>query len=371
MSIALSVFQPEEDRLKAELQREPTVEAILGYCAAKKNAKRTAAEYETTARRWASWLKLRRSVTPTQFRDLTAADFRDFLIWAQAESAEAGDTNPGRTANKRLEHLKATWKWLARQGKIDTQPIWPDKVEQRSVAGHYFLTDAELESIYWATYRLPRPRGWAHELTIGHYWRAAIVFLRNYGVDTQVLFPNDCRAANPLRWRHITRERLPPGRVANVESEHGWVRIRRQKTDKLLFFPLEPVILAHLEAIRPREPDPDGVVFAQVGGCRPAARLRELIALAGIAAKLDVEADREVPWVLKDLRKTCATAHNANRPGSAQYVLGHSTGVITDKHYASQIPLVLEAVRTLSQPAAFRSILDETIARPPGLLFAK
>ena len=36
---------------------------------------------------------------------------------------------------------------------------------------------------YVATYELKRPRGWKQSLTVGHYWRSALVVFFNYGVD--------------------------------------------------------------------------------------------------------------------------------------------------------------------------------------------
>lgn len=43
------------------------------------------------------------------------------------------------------------------------------------------------------------------------------------------------------------------------------------------------------------------------GGSRLNVQFRELCQLAGIKPKTDIESGEEVAWVLKDLRKTCAT----------------------------------------------------------------
>ena len=66
------------------------------------------------------------------------------------------------------------------------------------------------------------------------------------------------------------------------------------------------VVHAHLKCIRTEGTLPEAPVFLG-GGSRPNVRFRELCDLTGIAAKTDAENGDEKPWVLKDLRKTCAT----------------------------------------------------------------
>jgi hypothetical protein len=56
---------------------------------------------------------------------------------------------------------------------------------------------------------------------------------------------------------------------------------------------------------------------------------------------------------LKDLRKTCATYHDADVPESSVEILGHSVGGITYRHYAHRAPLAFRAIMTLPQPWAF------------------
>src|SRR5437879_11418443 len=59
------------------------------------------------------------------------------------------------------------------------------------------------------------------------------------------------------------------------------------------------------------------------------------------------------PWVLKDLRKTCATYYDEHMPESSIEILGHSVGGITYRHYAHRAPLAFKAIMTLPQPSAF------------------
>jgi hypothetical protein len=105
----------------------------------------------------------------------------------------------------------------------------------------------------------------------------------------------------------------------------------------------------------PADPQPDEPVFLG-GGARPNARFQELCRLAGIQPRADMKTGRPEPWELKDLRKTCATYHDAHVPESSVEILGHSVGGITYRHYAHRAPLAFRAITTLPQPAAFSAL---------------
>jgi len=79
--------------------------------------------------------------------------------------------------------------------------------------------------------------------------------------------------------------------------------------------------------------------------------------LAGIAAKTDVDSGERKAWVLKDLRKTCATYYDEHMPESSIEILGHSVGDITYRHYAYRAPLAFKAITTLPQPSAFSALV--------------
>jgi len=345
----LALFNPSPD-----LKVDPVAGAIDAYLDATGAAESTRDSYSTTKRRWLEWMKTHRSRRPMLLEQVTADDLRDWLTWCLDAARSAGDSNVENTHNKRRREIRAVLQWAWNEGQIDALPRFPQKLQARTVAGHYFLTDEEMERLYWATLAMPTPARWKDPRPIGLLWRTALVLLRNYGMDTQALFPYSKSAKSVARWKHIAGPGLPPGRVANVQGPHGWLTLRRQKTGRLLMLPLEPVVKAHLDAIRPAVVDPDEPIMGRAGGMRPCQRFQQLAAAAGLQDKVDIETEAVTPWALKDLRKTCATAHNANRPGSAQYVLGHSSGVITEKHYANALPVVLEAIRTLPQPPAFR-----------------
>ena len=73
--------------------------------------------------------------------------------------------------------------------------------------------------------------------------------------------------------------------------------------------------------------------------------------------KQDVETGEDKLWVLKDLRKTCATYYDAHMPESSIEILGHSVGGVTYRHYAHRDPLAFKAILSLPQPTAFNALL--------------
>ena len=79
--------------------------------------------------------------------------------------------------------------------------------------------------------------------------------------------------------------------------------------------------------------------------------------IGSIKPKANFETGEEVPWLLKDLRKTCATYYDEHVPESAIEILGHSVGGITYRHYAHRAPLAFKAIMTLPQPTAFLSLV--------------
>ena len=106
----------------------------------------------------------------------------------------------------------------------------------------------------------------------------------------------------------------------------------------------------------PGNPAPDDAVFLG-GSARPNVRFQKLCEIAGIKPRTNVETGKEEPWLLKDLRKTCATYYDANIPESSIEILGHSVGSITYRHYAHRAPLAFNAIMTLPQPTAFMALM--------------
>jgi integrase len=282
---------------------------------------------------------------------------REFLTWVYEKAVEGEGSNPGRTANKARENLRAVMSWAWEQDLIDSLPRFPPPRPQRDVAGRHYLTKLELNALYFATHQMKRPRGWNHPLSIGHYWRSALVLFFNYGLDTGTLWRTmDCH--EPIRWRHVFWERVVPNGQHKEQSRWGWLFYKRVKTGKTFYRPMNRVVHAHLRSLLlTEEPDPNAPVV-EGGGAHPNLRFQALCELAGISPKTDIETGEQKPWVLKDLRKTCATYYDAHFPESSVEILGHSLSGITYRHYAHRDPLAFKAIMTIPQPAAFKGLAN-------------
>lgn len=116
------------------------------------------------------------------------------------------------------------------------------------------------------------------------------------------------------------------------------------------------VVHVHIKSLMPENPQPDSPVFIG-GGSRPNTQFRELCTLARINPKTNLETGKEEPWVLKDLRKTCATYYDEHVPESSIEILGHSVEGITYRHYA-HCACVPKAIMTLPQPTSFSALLN-------------
>ena len=99
----------------------------------------------------------------------------------------------------------------------------------------------------------------------------------------------------------------------------------------------------------PENPHPDDPVFLG-GGTRPNQRFQQLCELAGIKPKLDAETGQATPWLLTDLRKTCATYYDEHLPESSIEILGHSVAGVTYRHYAHRAPRAFKAITTTPFP---------------------
>jgi hypothetical protein len=222
------------------------------------------------------------------------------------------------------------------------------------VTGRHYLTKAELNALYFATYRMHRPRGWNAPFPVGRYWRSALVVFFNYGIDTGTVWKS-APAHEPILWRHVSWDQRPPD-LELKELSRWWLFYRRVKTGKIFYRPLNRVVHAHLKAIMPADPLPDAPVFLG-GGARPNARFQELCELASLPPRTNVETGKSEPWELKNLRKTCATYYDEHVPESLVEILGHSVGGITYRHYAHRAPLAFKAIMTLPQPSAFLALV--------------
>jgi hypothetical protein len=71
---------------------------------------------------------------------LRRKDIREFLDWVYERAVTDDGTNPGRTANKAREHLRAILSWAWEQEQIELPPRFPGPRGQRDVAGRHYLT---------------------------------------------------------------------------------------------------------------------------------------------------------------------------------------------------------------------------------------
>ena len=311
-------------------------------------ARGTRDEYFTTLKKWTQW------GGGVPIEELGRPKIREFLDWVYNQAVVHEGNNPGRTANKAREQLRAVMSWAREQGLIDIVPRVPKARQQRDVAGRHYLTKAEINALYFATHEMDRPRGWSNPFPIGRYWRSALVVFFNYGVDTGTVWKStSCH--EPILWRHVSWGRQSPDCEVKQQSPWGWLFYRRVKTGKAFHRPMNRAVHSHIKSIMPENPNPDDPVF-HGGGVRPNVRFRTLCTLAGINPKTNVQTGNEERWVLKDLRKTCATYYDEHVPESSIEILGHSVGGITYRHYAHRTPLAFKAIMTISQPSAFAAL---------------
>ncbi len=312
-------------------------------------ARGTRDEYFTTLKKWKQW------GGGGSIDRLTRNEIRDFLDWVYDYAVTEEGTNPGRTANKAREHLRAVLAWSWDQDLIETLPRFPKPKQQRDVAGRHYLNKSEINALYFATHQMKRPRGWNHPFSVGQYWRCALVLFFNYGLDTGTVWRLK-QVHEPILWRHVSWNEQSPDREVKERSRWGWLHYRRVKTGKSFHRPMNRTVHAHIKSIMPENLDPNAAVV-HGGGARPNHRFRTLCSLAGISAKKNVENGEEEPWVLKDLRKTCATYYDEHVPESSIEILGHSLPVVTYRHYAHRAPLAFKAVMTIPQPSAFSALV--------------
>ena len=77
--------------------------AVESYLRAKSLSRGTRNEYFSTLRKWEQW------GGGTPIEELRRKDIREFLDWVYERAVTAEGTNPGRTANKAREHLRAAY----------------------------------------------------------------------------------------------------------------------------------------------------------------------------------------------------------------------------------------------------------------------
>ena len=103
--------------------------AVQKYLGSTNPARGTRAEYSTTLKKWREW------GGGVPIERIGRKEIREFLDWVYDRALANKGTNPGRTANKAREHLRAVISWAWEQDIIETPPRFPKAVPQRDVAG--------------------------------------------------------------------------------------------------------------------------------------------------------------------------------------------------------------------------------------------
>src|SRR5262245_12115032 len=188
--------------------------AVESYLRAKTLSRGNRNEYRSTVRKWQLW------GGGPPIEALQQKEIREFLDWVHERALAEEGTNPGRTANKAREHLRAVLSWAWEQELIETLPRLPGPRERRDGAGRHYLTKAEINALYFATHQMNRPRGWDSPSPVGRYWRAALVVFFNYGVDTGTVWKS-APFHEPILWRHVTWDPQSPDREVKERSPGG------------------------------------------------------------------------------------------------------------------------------------------------------
>src|SRR5688572_14915844 len=93
--------------------------AVLRYLRTASPAVGTRKEYFSTLRKWTAW------GGGVAIENLTRREIRDFLDWVYERAVEEEGINPGRTANKARENLRAIMSWAWERDIIDVLPGSP------------------------------------------------------------------------------------------------------------------------------------------------------------------------------------------------------------------------------------------------------
>jgi hypothetical protein len=136
--------------------------AAESYLRAKALSRGTRSENLSTLRKWETWGEGR------PIEGLRRKEIREFLDWVYERAVKDEGTNPGRTANKAREQLRAILSW--EQELIELPPRFPGPKARRDVVGRHYLTKGEINALCFATPKLERPRGWDATHPIGRYW---------------------------------------------------------------------------------------------------------------------------------------------------------------------------------------------------------
>ena len=102
--------------------------AVTSYVKARSLSTATGVEYRSTLSKWSAWGK------GVPLASIGRSEVREFLDWVHERAVENEGTNPGRTANKCREHLRAVLSWAWEEELVATLPRFPKTKLQRDIA---------------------------------------------------------------------------------------------------------------------------------------------------------------------------------------------------------------------------------------------
>ncbi len=89
---------------------------VQSYLRAGRPSRGTRDTYLSTVKKWEQW------GDGTAIEQLGRKEIREFLDWAYERAFMQGGANPGRTANKARDHLRAVMGWAWEQDLLDALP---------------------------------------------------------------------------------------------------------------------------------------------------------------------------------------------------------------------------------------------------------
>lgn len=232
-------------------------------------------------------------------------------------------------------------------GLLESMPYMPTPAA--GVSAKRIVTPERLAALYRACEIATWPRH--PELPAVLCWRTLLVLLFTLGMRTG--------DAVRLTWSSVWFEPESPDPDCLVTCPHGWIQFVPTKTARHkpapLTLPMSAVLADHLLRLRK-----DRLRVFPFGGA-PAQRFydqwTEIVAESGVQPAVQ----------LRELRKTCNSAHNRNKPGIGRWVLGHAARDVNERHYLRVDEDLVEAMELLGYPDVISDQLGRTLERQLSL----
>lgn len=356
---------------------------VLPELVSKKRKPDTIAEYRTHLRRWDEYWESqnsqqigKRRITHPALGEISRLSL---LNWRNYLADKFDDLGP-RSLNKHVGSVQATLAAAMKEGWLWSCPKL-EPLKHAKAARKLYLTREQMGRLYDACDRAVWPpqeavRGDRRPHPPAIEWKTALVLFFNFGFRTQELIRYES-AMRTLTWGQISFEAETPAPDGHARCDHGWLWYVPEKQewqkDETLVLPLNAVIRAHLDAMRPPGPiDPQRPVFDwPLNHVAFYQQWRALLAIAELKPKPNLKTGEQESYHPKHLRKTCTTWHNAVCPGISIYITGHAddrdedaaeralqrTSRVSLAHYDNGENLLVQHMREYPQPEPFYRLL--------------